>query len=245
MKRKPQASLIALLGAVAISTALTIALFVFAVTGRIQVSSKTDAGAPTTDGRIMMFSQPPELGDFREITLIGKWRAEFIQGRDRRMELSWPQSYGNQVRWKIREDRLELEFDPPFLRDAPGVFATATITMPELGRLELEGYNQVRLQGFEGDRLTLSVKGNNLVEGDGGYYAMLELLVAGMNQISLGALPARGAEVHIQGNNGVTLSMDGGTLSGFIAGVGTLEYHGTVSAETVHIAGVAHVGRLD
>ncbi len=242
MKPKPRASVIALLGTVAVLTVATIAILVIAITDRIHVSGTSASGIKHNGGHMI---KRLEIGDVREITLIGKWEIELRQGRDRQLELSWPQTVGDLIHWKAEEDRIELEFDPPFWLDGPGVFATARITLTQLALLDLKGYNRVSLRGFNGDRLTLEMKGNNLVIGDSGDYTTLDLSVAGMNHVNLGTVRVRDANVHIQGNNNVTLAMDGGKLSGFIAGVGALDYYGTVSAETVRIAGMAHVGKLD
>ena len=52
---------------------------------------------------------------------------------------------------------------------------------------------------------------------------------------------ATDAYVDLAGASKVTLTMDGGTLSGSMAGAGRIEYHGTVAKESVRVAGAARV----
>ena len=242
MFRKPRPSQIALLGTVGILAVLAISIFVSAVFDRTRISLTNPAGAAVQDERIAGI---PDLRGFRELALVGRWQAEITRGDDWNVELSYHEALEDLVRWELVGDRLELEFDPPIFQDVSGIFASARITMPELVRLDIKGHNQVRMQDFEGDRFALHIKGNNVVGGDSGYYDALDLSIAGMNQVDLGTIRVRKADVHIAGNTGVTLSMDGGELSGSIAGAGSLGYHGTVSSETVRVAGVASIRRLD
>ncbi len=242
MFRKPRPSQLALLGTVGALFALTIAIFVSAVSVRVDASLSSAAGAPSREGLV---AGHPDVQGFRELSLHGKWRAEITRGDDWQVKLSYPEALEDLVRWELEGNRLELKFDPPVYREVSGIFATAKITIPELGALDLKGYNRVLLKGFDGDRLTLGIQGNNLIDGDSGYYDALDLTIAGMNRVDLGTIRVRNADVHIAGNSDVTLSMDGGKLSGFLAGAGTLDYHGTVSSDTVRVAGIARIRRLD
>ena len=242
MPRKPRASQIALLATVGALAALVVALVASVYFQRIHMPLRHTAAALSTAGRV---SERPDFRDFREIVLTGRWRAELARGEDWRVELVHPEVFTHLVRRELRGHRLELEFDPPFLSDDSGILAIARITMPELGLLVVRGYNQVQMQDLGGDRLTLDVQGNNLVEAGGGAYGALDLSVTGRNRLYLGAMPVRDAEVQVTGNTSITLSMDGGTLSGFLAGAGILGYRGTVSAESVRVTGVARIHRLD
>ena len=50
--------------------------------------------------------------------------------------------------------------------------------------------------------------------------------------------------VALAGASNITLTMDGGVLSGSMAGAGSIEYHGSVAAESVRVAGAARVERV-
>ncbi len=239
MKRQMRASLRALLATIILLLISIIALFAFVITDWGYVSGTKVAGTPTSDGRVVV---PPQTHEFRKITLIGHWHMELTQGQDRQMEIACPTSCSPWLRWEIKEGQLELEFDPP---DLASSFAIASITLAELEQLDLRGHNRVRLQSFQGDRLTLVTEGNNQIEGVSGSYTTLNLSTTGMNHINLNNTRFQDADVRIQGLNHVTLLMDGGLLSGSMAGAGTLDYVGSVSAETVRIAGPALVRRRD
>ena len=51
------------------------------------------------------------------------------------------------------------------------------------------------------------------------------------------------ADVDLAGASKITLTMDGGALSGSMAGAGSIEYYGAVAGESVRVAGAARVER--
>ena len=186
-----------------------------------------------------------EYQGFREIEAVGKWRVELSRGDDWEVGVSYPEAYADFVRLDLQGDRLTLEFDPPIWRDGPDFPVTARIVMPELELLESKGYGEITMHGFEGRQLEVDIRGKTSIEGHGGRYGALRLSATGMSTVDLSGIIVRDADVHVRGNARVTLSMDGGTLSGRLAGAGTLNYSGPVSEESVRISGVARVKRLD
>ncbi len=111
--------------------------------------------------------------------------------------------------------------------------------------LSLSFVGNDRETGFEGDKLELGIAGNNSLTGHAGHYESLDLAVAGRSRVDLSGIRVRDADVLILGNSRVTLTMEGGVLSGFLAGVGTLSYVGSVSEELVHVAGAARIRHLN
>ena len=117
--------------------------------------------------------------------------------------------------------------------------------MPELNELDLAGASTLELSGFEGERLEVDIAGAVRIEGRDGRYDVLELSVAGASEIDLRGIVVTDARVDLAGASDVTLSMNGGILSGSMAGAGVIDYYGTVAEQRVSIAGVGHVRRVD
>ena len=113
--------------------------------------------------------------------------------------------------------------------------------MPELEEVEVRGTAMVEVSVFQGRRLETDIAGAARLEGRDGRYDELELSVAGASDIDLRGIAVTDADIDLAGASNVTLTMDGGALSGSMAGAGTIEYYGAVATESVRVAGAARV----
>ena len=102
----------------------------------------------------------------------------------------------------------------------------------------------MEVSGFRGRRLEVDIAGAARLEGLDGRYDELELSVAGASDIDLRGIAVTDAEIDLAGASNITLTMDGGVLSGSMAGAGSIEYYGSVTAESVRVAGAARVERV-
>ena len=238
MLRSLRTSEIALLGTLGLLAVLIVAL---PVSLWVPASQRHAAqGLPSGDRTVAQ----PKIREFRQVAAEGRLQLEISQGTDWSVNVSYPNSVEHFVRWERQGNRLVLEFDPPYFPDGPRFPVIAKIVMPELEELVLKGHHQVELFGFEGDKLVMGIAGNNSLTGSTGHYESLDLAVAGRSRVDLSGIRVRDADVLIAGNSRVTLSMNGGVLSGLLAGVGTLSYAGSVSDESVHVAGAARFRHL-
>ena len=90
---------------------------------------------------------------------------------------------------------------------------------------------------------SIDIQGATRLEGRDGRYDDLEPSVAGASEIDLRGIAVTDADLHFAGASNITLTMDGGALSGSMAGAGRIAYYGPVATETVHVAGAARVER--
>ena len=187
-----------------------------------------------------------DLGGFSGIEINGSWRIDVTRGDEWQVELSYPENYLNRIDVSVNGDRLSLEGAGPrsFFGGSGARFAAEIVT-PELAALEVAGSNRVTLSGFEGERLSIDAAGANQITGDDGRYGELGLSVAGANDIQFAGFVFTDADVDLAGASNLTLTMDGGELTGGLAGAGNIEYHGTVSRESIDVAGFGSVGPAD
>ena len=218
------------------------AVFTWAVVVRVQFSGATAAQVDVQGEQIV---SRLNLQGFQEIEATGEWRIDLRQGAGWQVELAYPDELASHVRSGLQGNRLLLDFDPPPWQDGREFPASAKIVMPALEVADIKGYSRVELQGFDGERLELDIKGNAVIEGRGGRYRTLGLSAAGLSEVDLSGIEVRDANVEIAGNTRVVLSMGGGSLSGYLRGAGSLSYSGQVSEESVRVAGIARVNRLD
>ena len=192
-----------------------------------------------------MVAVSTEHTGFNEIEINGMWRVDITQGDEWRVDLSYPEGYRDDVEASVRGERLRLHgtgIRPGLRSDRSGAELAVDIVVPALRALEVAGGSQVRMSGFQGDRLAIDVAGAVELVARDGRYELLDLTVAGASNIKLRGIVVTDARVDLAGASDVTLTMDGGELSGSLAGAGRVGYAGTVSRETIEIAGVGWVG---
>ena len=183
------------------------------------------------------------LRGFDGIEVAGRWQVKVSRGDDWRVDLSYPEDLEDRIKVRLRGDRLWLEFKSGAPWNEPGLPVSADIVMPELEEVEVRGAAMVEVSGFRGRRLEIDIAGAARIEGRDGRYDELELSVAGASDIDLRGIAVTDAEIDLAGASNITLTMDGGALSGSMAGAGSIEYYGSVSSESVHVAGAARVER--
>ena len=184
-----------------------------------------------------------DLSGFSGIEIDGSWTVTVTQGDEWQVDLSYPENSLRAVDVSVRGERLSLDgARPGSLFGRSSARLTAAIVMPELEELEAVGQNRVTLSGFEGERLTINVAGANQITGEDGRYGELDLSIAGASNVQFDGIAFTDANVDLAGASNLTLTMDGGELTGSLAGAGRIEYSGTVSREAVDVAGWGWVG---
>lgn len=197
-----------------------------------------DPGELTTASR--------DLTGFSSIEINGAWSVEVTQGDGWQVDLSYPENQLPAIDVSVNGERLILNGTrPESLFGGPDMQFSAAIVMPALEELDVSGSGRVWLSGFEGARLEIDVAGATRIIGEDGRYRALELSVAGASDIQFAEFVFTDANVDLAGASNLALTMDGGELTGSLAGAGRIEYAGTVSREAVDVAGFGWVGRAD
>ena len=235
---KPSKIALLSLGGIVVGT-----IVVAAVVTRVSVGwvgqavgqDRPDPGEMTTVSR--------DLSGFESIEINGSWEIDVSRGDEWQVELSYPENYLGEFDVSVDGDHLSLNgAEPRSFFGGSDVQYAAHIVMPELAELEVAGSSRVTLSGFEGEQLTIEAAGATQISGEDGRYGELELSVAGANDIQLAGFVFTDADVDLAGASSLTLTMDGGELTGGLAGAGKVEYFGTVSREAIDVAGFGSVG---
>ena len=227
-----------------LSTAAVLAgvIVVTALAGRVALS-RIDSTVVEGD---QVFGNP-DLGGFDEVEAEGVWRVNLSRGDDWKVELPLARDRGKTVRAHVVGKRLRLSRTTfarggwTFRWGEEGPPTRVDIVMPALAALELKGGTRVSLSGFRGDRLAIEASGAVRLVGNDARYEDLDLSLAGASDIDLRGVEVTNARVDLMGASEVVLTMNGGVLSGSSAGAGTLAYFGSVSEETIDVAGVTRI----
>ncbi len=224
---------------------ILVAIVVTAVVARVTLGG---GGA----ARVQAAADPGELTTvrhdfdrFNSIDIMGNWTVTVTQGDDWRVDLS---SAGNGAAAdaSVRGERLRLRGarSESFLGRSDAEYM-AEIVMPELAELATAGSIRVTFTGFEGQRLSIDAAGATELTGRDGRYGELDLSMAGAGNARLDGVVFTNADVDLAGASNLELTMDGGELTGGLAGAGRIRYYGTVSSESVDIAGFGSVEHAD
>ena len=181
------------------------------------------------------------LRGFHRVEVAGKWQVNLTQGADWKVDLSYSEALQDRVKVHLAGDRLRLGFKSDVPRNDASLPVTANIMMPELEEVEVRGAAMIELSGFQGRHLEMEIEGAARIEGRDGRYDELELSAAGASEIDLRGIAVTDADIDLAGASNVTLTMDGGTLSGSMEGAGRVEYYGTLETQSVRVAGAARI----
>ena len=219
------------------------AIVVAAVATRVTIGKGGQAYAQhrTDDGAMASVSH--DLSDFTEIEVRGSWTLNVSQGDEWRVNLSAPENRLGAANVSVHGGRLSLNGASPglpFGRSSRNF--SAEIVMPALEELDAAGSSRVSLSGFSGKRLTIDVAGASQITGEDGRYDELDLSMAGASDVQLDGFVFTDANVDLAGASNLELTMDGGELTGALAGAGRVHYFGTVSREAIDVAGFGSVG---
>jgi len=189
------------------------------------------------------------LRDFSGLALQGPWDVNVQQGAEWSVELEHPDNITSELNVEVRNGQLLLEWNGPqgdrrsSLGRRTPLFAR--VVMPRLDSVRIVGTSQTEFDGFGGERLEVHVSGAANVVGEDSRYASLDLAVSGAGRVDLREATFTDAHVDLAGAADVELSMNGGTLSGSLAGAGNIRYRGSVAEERVDVSGFGRVRRVD
>jgi hypothetical protein len=226
--RSSQTVVLAALGVVALGIVLAAGL------AHVVLSQGGNAAAP---GEAVSRSLP--LTGFTAIDARGgSWSVTLARADTWNVEITYPEDLADDLQVRVDGDRLVLDARRRAFRRGP---LTAQVAMPELNGASISGAGTVDFSGFSGDRLALTITGSGTVQGRDGSFKTLSVRIGGSGRVDVRAVPTVDAEVNVSGSGHVSLTMNGGSLTGSIAGSGKIDYSGSTHAQQVTTSGSGQV----
>ncbi|HAK46277.1 MAG TPA: hypothetical protein DCO79_10230 [Spirochaeta sp.] len=189
-----------------------------------------------------MITEEYDIDDFSDIRIVGGWDVLVIADDEFRVTVDYSEEARDEVEVEKRGGGLYLGMDMKnsgSLGDFHG--ASATIYMPDLDTVEVDGAVNLNVEDFKGGKLDFSLDGAGQITGENCSFEMLEIESNGAVNVDFYDSETVSADVNIDGAGNVMLNMNGGELSGSLSGLAHLEYTGTVSRMTVREDGIANV----
>lgn len=180
------------------------------------------------------------LSGFTDIELGGRWEVELRRSDAEQVIVEGPEDLIDDLYARKEAERLLLERKK---RRGNKSKLKASITMPALDYLRLNGLINLNMSGFEASRLSIRTKGVTSIRGTKNSIQDLHLKGEGVSKLDLRKSPVTNAELDYEGVFKIKLSMAGGELTGRIEGVGKVLYEGQISRETISKEGPCKVVR--
>lgn len=206
------------------------------------VAGEGGDGFSFTDRSGEKITKEYDLEDFRTLKIVGGWDILVIADDEYRITIDYDAEASDEIKVEKRGDLLYLGIDlqkSGNLSDFHG--ASATIYMPVLEVVEVDGAVNLNVEDFSGGSLEFSLDGAGQIIGENCSFEMLNIESNGAVNVDFYGSKTVNAEVNIDGAGNAMLNMNGGELSGLLSGLAHLEYTGEVSRMTVKEDGIANV----
>ena len=189
-------------------------------------------------GEMVALDLPADPSGFTGISSVGGWKITVRRG-EYDVAVRVGERSADDVRVEVRDGTLLLGV-------APGMRAVtdtleATVSLPRLDRLQIDGGAEVRLDEVVSDSLAVDVDGAASITATGGRYGRLEVEVDGAANVDFADTAVFDADIDLDGASNLSITMAGGTLTGYLRGVGNVSYGGEVADESVRVEGLGTV----
>ncbi|MCP4024417.1 MAG: hypothetical protein GY729_21420 [Desulfobacteraceae bacterium] len=184
---------------------------------------------PTIEGPIG--SRKITMTDFSGIDLQGNWKAEVVQGDKEQIIIKGPEDLLAGLFVNRLSDSLSLHMAKDRSNKRK---LTLIVTMPKIHAVQTKGVVEMRISGFDTDRLSIDAEGVTSITGKKGHIGNLDLQGEGVTKIDLQDFPVHTADINCEGVIKIDLDMTGGELTGRLEGIGRVSYTGKTSRESIH-----------
>jgi Putative auto-transporter adhesin, head GIN domain len=211
----------------------------------MRISISRDLGSPSVNV-VTVSGESSEISiDTTGITALhlkGGWQVGLERG----------ESGGGTVIIPVEAEKyLELERRGPLLyiglrKGFPGGSSTrfsVDLVLESLESLHVEGAGDLEMTGFREEQMKIVIEGAADISARDVQAEYLIVKAGGAANLSLGGALFVNVDLDMEGAANAELQMNGGILSGRIAGLGSVSYGGTVSEEKIRTEGIASVKR--
>jgi len=187
-------------------------------------------------------SETRDVGDFDQIAVRGSARLIVNIGEGHSLSVQGPES-------AVRDLTTEVDGDTLVIRSSRkewsfgrnGSRLTVNVTVPKLEDLQLEGSNDVRLNGFNGGSSNIDIEGAANLEAKG-QLDELTVHMSGAGRANLRDLVAANAKVTVDGVGSVHVHSTE-SLEATMNGVGAILYSGTPREVNTSMNGVGTISK--
>jgi hypothetical protein len=179
------------------------------------------------------------LEGVEKLYVFGGWDLQVRQGDEPALTVRASERVSERIDVSTSGETLELEVERN--TNYINVKIEATLVLPEITDIDIDGAANLEIEGFQQERLSIDVAGASNVEVYDSRFENVVVDVDGAANVDLSESAAVNVEVDLDGAANVELQMDGGRLTGTLDGLGQVTYRGEVLEETIEVDGLGSV----
>lgn len=184
------------------------------------------------------------FSNFDEIRIRGGWDILILEDDEFRVTVDFYKT--NESDYSVTEDGGVLNLSMDNMKVSKRYHgASATIYMPALSAVDVDGAVNMNIEGFTQETFELELSGAGSITGEACDFENFNLSSNGAINVDFDESDIFNADVYLGGAGNVQLHMTGGVLSGNMEGFGNLEYSGDVSKLDVEKDGIGSVSKID
>jgi hypothetical protein len=227
------------------SGAAFLALLILFALILMKVSISRDIGAPPETARSLSGKSVEISVDTSGLTALylkGGWEAGLERADTGVGKITIPVEAEEYLDIERRGSELHISLKKGFARRHDSSFAV-DLDLSSLTMLGVEGACDLEMSGFREQRMEILIGGSANITAREVRAEYLFVKAGGAANLDLAGALFVNVELDMEGAANADLQMDGGTLSGRIAGIGSVTYGGTVREEKIRSEGIASVKR--
>ena len=184
--------------------------------------------------------RPITVERFGAIELRGPWDLQLTHAAEYSAVLRGDRELVDAAEVSTAGDRLSIHLQGDVDEDRT---VRLLITAPTIAALDLAGGVTGTISGLDAAELSVLAEGAANLVFAGSTIGDLALQTAGAANVDLGESLVENALLDLEGANQLRITMDGGSLTGRVAGVGNVRYSGDVSRVNVEPDGIVRIRR--
>jgi hypothetical protein len=197
-------------------------------------AATVSTGCIEGSGRTLTEKRAP--GSFRAVEINGVFDVQIQLGQEGKLEVSGDDNIVPRIQTAVRGDVLTIRADQSI---CPKLTLEVRLAAPDIGRLTVEGTNEVRLSGVNNQKLALEIGGSSNLRAEG-RTGQLKLDLPGSSKVEAADLHSQSASIRISGVGEAEVHATQ-ALEVTISGVGNVVYAGKPAKVTQNITGVGEI----
>ncbi len=193
-------------------------LFVEKIRPAVEAAVNKVTETTGTTGSSALLAQDFPVASLKTLVVEGGWEVSLTRGETASVHVEAPSSVINDVRVDSQDGSVTIRL----LHEANLMQGklTAKVTAPALNRIEFRGGVNANIDGFVEPALWISIAGAGTLTGSGNRIENFTVNCAGAANVNFRESKTTNATVVAAGASRIVLTMNGGTLSGRLDGVG-------------------------
>jgi hypothetical protein len=220
--------------------AVLIGITVFLFVGKAKASDVVEIRHISPKDRTRI-EKTYDFRDFQNIEMVGGWEVTLSRGDDYSITVAMPKYLEEMIAAKKNGNTLSLAVRPETQFNIGPNPVTVDITLPRLHGFQSRGGSKVRISDFDVDSLRIRSDGATSINADDNVISSLVLRTTGAADVDFRDSKVTNADVRIQGAGSLKITMEGGKLTGSVAGASSVVYYGSVSEENIRTEGLASI----